>query len=71
MQERYFSLAMRSAVSRSRASEIFDTTYWPATYATARAPAPTAKLVLFRRSQRLVAEIMIACGLVWWLWGWD
>ena len=48
---------------RSRASEILDSTYWPATYPTPSTPAPMAKFVLFRRSQRLVADIMVVGNL--------
>ena len=33
-------------------------TYWPATYPAPRIPKPTAKLVLFLRSQRRVESII-------------
>ena len=44
---------------RSRASEILDSTYCPAMYPTPSTPAPMAKLVLFRRSHRREADIMM------------
>ena len=43
---------------RSRASVILDNTYWPAIYPRPNTPALIAKLVRFRRSQRLVADII-------------
>ena len=59
MATSYFSLAIRSAVMRSRASVILEITYWAAMYPTPNMPALIAKLVLFRRSQRLVADIIV------------
>jgi hypothetical protein len=54
----YFSRAMRSLLIRSRASDIFDKTYWVATYPAPSTPNPIANGVLFRRSHLRVAEIM-------------
>lgn len=44
---------------RSRASEIFDSTYWPARYPAPSTPAPTARPLRLRLSQRLTAPIML------------
>lgn len=49
---------------RSRASEILESTYCPAMYPTPSTPAPMANLVLFRRSHRREADIMMMGAVV-------
>jgi hypothetical protein len=54
----YFSLAMRSLLIRSLASEIFESTYCVTKYPTPTTPIPIARGVLFRRNHLRVAAIM-------------
>lgn len=55
----YFSLAMRSLLIRSLASEIFESTYCVTKYPTPTTPIPIARGVLFRRNHLRVAAIMV------------
>lgn len=58
----YFSREIRSLLIRSLASVIFVITYCPARYPAPTTPAPIAKALRLRRSQRLDAPIMLEGG---------